>query len=88
VNVDDNIKEDFAANFTLKGSDWFYNKVRSRGPWDYKQLNQQYQDFGNFNYGATGAAFGFSQDTLLRMAGWAQVQAGTSKPEWGMAPSK
>lgn len=40
VNVDDNIKEAFAANFALKGSGWFYDKVRSRGPWDYKQLNQ------------------------------------------------
>src|SRR5690349_3945306 len=25
VNVDDNIKEAFAANFALKGSDWFYD---------------------------------------------------------------
>ncbi|MGF7177765.1 hypothetical protein FHS63_005565 [Azospirillum doebereinerae] len=31
---------------------------------------------------------GYSEDILLLMAGWAQVQAGTSSPDWGSAPSK
>ena len=62
---------------------WFYNQVRNKGPWDYKQRGSGYQDFGNFNYGATGNSFGFSDETLLRMAGWAQRQAGTSRPSWG-----
>jgi hypothetical protein len=31
---------------------------------------------------------GFSDGTLLRMAGWAQVQAGTSDPSWGVPTSK
>lgn len=88
VDVDNNIKEAAAANFGLKSSSWFYDKVRSWGPWDYKRLGDQYQDFGNFNYGATGAAFGFSEDTLLRMAGWAQVQAGTSQSGWGVAANR
>lgn len=26
----------------------------NKGPWDYKQQGKQYQEFGNFNYGATG----------------------------------
>ncbi len=42
-----------------------------------------YQDFGNFNYGAVGSAWGIPQDLLLRGAGYAQTQAGTSTPEWG-----
>ena len=62
---------------------WFYNQVRNHGPWDYMQQGFQYDEFGNFNYGATGTAFGFPSGVLLRMAGWAQIQAGTSLTQWG-----
>lgn len=62
---------------------WFYNQVRNRGPWDYKQLGSQYQDFGNFNFGATGAALGIPDQILLRGAGWAEEQAGTSEQQTG-----
>jgi hypothetical protein len=34
---------------------WFRDQVRNGGPWDYKQLGSQYENFGNFNYGATGS---------------------------------
>jgi RHS repeat-associated protein len=68
---------------------WFYNQVRNRAPWDFKQQGP-YEDFGNFNYGATGYMFGFPTFIVLRLAGWAQSRAGTSRPEfghwWGMAP--
>jgi len=62
---------------------WFRNQVKNNGPWDYKQQGRQYQDFGNFNYGATGLALGLGETFLLREAGRAQIAAGTSKPEWG-----
>ncbi len=62
---------------------WFYDQVRNKGPWDYKQQGSQYEDFGNFNFGATGCAFGFPSEILLRGAGWAQQRAGTSKEEHG-----
>ncbi len=52
------------------------------GLWDYKQQGRQYEDFGNFNFGATGAALGLSNYVLLRGAGIAQIMAGTSAPEW------
>jgi hypothetical protein len=67
--------------------------VRGHGQWDYKQnalLNDfgtlsprpnppsAYEDFGNFNYGATGAALGLSPEILLIGAGW---QATQSHPE-------
>jgi len=69
---------------------WFYNQVRNKGPWDYKQQDRQYQDFGNFNYGVTGAALGVPDGILRRAAGWAQEQAGTGAPQyghwWGGAP--
>jgi RHS repeat-associated protein len=78
ANIDKNIadaRQHFDPN-------WFYDQVRNHGPWDYKQQGSQYQDFGNFNYGATGSAFGFLDQILLRMAGYAQQQAGTSLPGW------
>ncbi len=62
---------------------WFYNQVRNKGPWDYKQQGRAYQNFGNFNFGATGAAAGIQSPILLRGAGYAQEQAGTSTPSWG-----
>jgi len=62
---------------------WFFNQVRNRGPWDYKQWGSQYEDFGNFNFGATGQSCGFSPTTLLRAAGWAQARAATSDPSFG-----
>jgi type VI secretion system secreted protein VgrG len=82
ANVDDNIRAAQSAPFALFT---FYNLVRGHGPWDYKQnatlndfgtLNPRpnppsaYEDFGNFNYGATGAALGLSPEVLLIGAGW------------------
>jgi hypothetical protein len=60
----------------------FYQAVQNKGRWDYKQRGSAYQDFGNFNFGATGYAAGFGP-ILLPGAGWAQSRAGTSKPQWG-----
>jgi hypothetical protein len=60
---------------------WFNNQVKAGGPWDYKKYdksynpktqNSKYEDFGNFNYGATGAAIGFTSGQLERMAGRVQ----------------
>ena len=65
---------------------WFYNRVNDYGPWDYKRVGPHgyYEKFGNFNYGATGAAMGWPPQILLRMAGWAQRRKKeNSKPEWG-----
>ncbi|MFO0107188.1 MAG: RHS repeat-associated core domain-containing protein, partial [Burkholderiales bacterium] len=75
--LDRNIKEAY-----FMGLIPFYSNVRNKGPWDYKQQGSQYQDFGNFNYGATGYSAGLSA-ILLPAAGWAQSRAGTSKPAWG-----
>ena len=62
---------------------WFRSKVQNKGPWDYKQYNRGFQDFGNYNYGRAGAAMGLATDFLLGQAGRAQRAAGTSRPEWG-----
>jgi hypothetical protein len=56
---------------------WFYNQVRNGGEWDYKQQNKSLADFGNFNYGATGAALGIPDDVLYGMADFAAQRNGT-----------
>lgn len=61
---------------------WFYKKVRNRGPWDYKQRDSSLANFGNFNYGATGTIAGIPSEILFMAGGFAQTQAGTSRPEW------
>jgi RHS repeat-associated protein len=78
VSIDVNIEE--AKNMNIFE---FYDAVKNRGKWDYKQNGSAYEDFGNFNYGATGKAVGFPDFVLERAAGWAQGRAGTSKSEWG-----
>jgi hypothetical protein len=71
------------ATYSAIRLNWLYNQVRNKGPWDFKQQGSQYQDAGNFNFGAVGAALGVSDQVLLRGAGWAQQQAGTSLPSFG-----
>ncbi|ORJ52107.1 type IV secretion protein Rhs [Kluyvera intermedia] len=62
---------------------WFYQKVRNKGPWDYKQFDPYWAAFGNFIFGATGYAAGIPAEILLMGTGWAQSRARTSRPEWG-----
>jgi uncharacterized protein RhaS with RHS repeats len=63
-----------------------YQKVRNHGPWDYKQtktlndfgsldIASPYEDFGNFNFGATAASLGIPEDVALRGAGYAGQRA-------------
>jgi YD repeat-containing protein len=72
----------------------FKKMVGNKMPWDYKQYGwtltdfgglgpSPYGDCGNFNFGASGRAWGIPLPILLRGAGYAQVAAGTSTPEWG-----
>ena len=71
--------------------------VRGGGLWDFKAnvyrgfertgvavcgRDYRYDMPGNYHYGFAGAAAGFSNSTLLAAAGGAQVQAGTSRPEY------
>ncbi|MGZ3912013.1 MAG: polymorphic toxin type 44 domain-containing protein, partial [Flavisolibacter sp.] len=62
---------------------WFYNQVQNKGPWDYKQQGRKYEDFGNFNFGATGSAFGIPQNILQRGAGWANQKADPTRKNLG-----
>jgi type VI secretion system secreted protein VgrG len=55
---------------------WYILVSTPKGPWDYKyyhgQPHPEYDDFGNFNYGATGYALGIPLNILLRAAGLAK----------------
>jgi hypothetical protein len=65
---------------------WFASKVWPKHDWDFKQFNIgdiNYQDFGNFHYGAVGAAAGIPSWLLKRAAGIAQLIAHTWEPEYG-----
>lgn len=68
----------FAAN--LDNHWWFYNQVKTGAIWDYKsrvapssRVSENYAIFGNFNFGAAGAAMGYDIVTLLNSAGPPQV---------------
>jgi hypothetical protein len=67
---------------------WFRDQVTNNGPWDYKQKGAMYQDFGNFNYGATCKAFGFPESICLREAGRRQQVNKNSQPNWGNPGSR
>ena len=48
----------------------FWKNVQDSGPWDYKvTAGPQFDAFGNFNFGATGAAINIPSQLLLRGAG-------------------
>lgn len=91
VSLDENIKtaERHRPNgpFTAyNDAKWFKSMVTHKAPWDYKRIDIKYEDFGNFNLGATGTAIGFSLVQLLSEAGKLQAvpKGMKEKPkEWG-----
>jgi hypothetical protein len=52
---------------------WFVERLAPGGEMDYKVKDLKYENFGNFNYGSVALAFGFSEETALRAAGFVQV---------------
>jgi RHS repeat-associated protein len=62
IMLTNNAMRDIGADYTGTQLDWFYNMVNTGNPWDYKQQGDQYTNFGNFNYGASCTAMGWSPD--------------------------
>ena len=50
----------------------FVSDVQPGGPQDYKLQQKGWAPFGNFNYGAVGAAYGYSEGKLLAAASGVQ----------------
>ncbi|MFA5422606.1 MAG: polymorphic toxin type 44 domain-containing protein [Phycisphaerae bacterium] len=67
----------FVKESLVSGIEIEYRNNLYRGP------ESQYIDFSSFNYGVTGMAAGFSEEELLRIAGWSQMKSGLYKSEWG-----
>ena len=51
----------------------FYDLVKNHGFWDYKRRGRKYEDFGNFNFGATAAAMGMPHYIAQNGAGIVQL---------------
>ncbi len=84
VDIYENMREAELPRGLLYGPNWFHDQVTDWGPWDYKRRHPDFEDFGNFHYGAVGSATGWFFDyTLLDEAGRNQLSKGNSKPEWG-----
>jgi len=86
------IEENIETAKKMNPYEW-YNAVRNKGMWDYKQKNSELQDFGNYNYGVTGkevTGFGLSDEILKRGAGWANRKASPERTkqygEWYKEP--
>ena len=78
---------------------WFAHMESPGQPWDYKaQGGMQYDNFGNFNYGAAGAAAGLPLAELQTIGGALSVALGTGNqqkygkfyhsPYYGHPPAK
>ena len=80
VSLDDHIYESQVLPFIV----WLDN-VRSGGDWDYKLIDLElYENYGNFEYGATGRAQGLTEEELLRAAGLVQFAGSNYNPANGV----
>ncbi len=51
---------------------WFRDVCCWSSPWNYNAIGREYDDFGTFDYGATGVALGIPNNVLLGAAGIAK----------------
>lgn len=56
----------------------YYDAVKTGGEWDYKQLDRKYENFGNFNFGATCGSQAGANLICSGGAGLYQIKSGTS----------
>jgi hypothetical protein len=60
-----------------------YKFTKNGSLFDFKQLGHEFEDVGNFNYGAVCAAINIPDTLTYRGAGWAQIRADTSSSSYG-----
>ncbi|SDJ14832.1 polymorphic toxin type 44 domain-containing protein [Alteribacillus bidgolensis] len=85
-------EKEYGSTYPLGTGEFFAEKVRSGGDWDYKRtylgsftfdgktVDGEY--LGNMHYGYTGRAAGFSSALLRTAAGAYQIYSGTSYLGW------
>lgn len=56
----------------------YYDAVKTGGEWDYKQFDRKYENFGNFNFGATCGSQAGADLICSGGAGLYQIRSGTS----------
>lgn len=83
TNVADAERHSVLRYGAVRTLQWFHARVRSGGPYDYKQHDSGFENFGNYNYGAMGAAAGIPEQVLLRAAGRNQEQNSAYNPNDG-----
>lgn len=87
ASITDNIAtaQAYAATHSpVETMTWFFDQVKAGGPWDYKAGQQnQYEEFGNFHYGAIGASIGIPQGVLDIGAGAQQYYGDNYDPDFG-----
>ena len=77
-NVNPNEQMQGWANTIFQGPLPFGYYWRPGGPNDYKLQNSAFDAYGNFAYGATGIAAGYSAGTLQSVANW--LKGGNNNP--------
>lgn len=83
MDLEKNIREAEAHKYDVF---WFKEQVNSKKPWDYKNVDElkgteRIEDFGNFNYGVTGAALGIPDWMLHAAAGDKQIEDHPNDPK-------
>lgn len=59
-----------------------YTNTKDSGAWDEKQRGGQYQQFGNFIFGAYIGAIGMSEDEANQWVGWYKQRNNKSNASW------
>jgi hypothetical protein len=75
------VREVYRESREILFCEW-YDSVKNKGKWDFKQLDAKYEDFGNwvFAFSATGNSHGLlRREFYLMGAGFAQVLSGNAR---------
>jgi RHS repeat-associated protein len=83
ASISRNVTITSALSHLEGGTATWIGLVFNHSVWDYNELGIQFDDAGNFNYGATGQAIGFDLSTLLWAAGVAQAAFPSGGPGIG-----
>lgn len=70
---------DIAAAHASTDLPWFKSQVQTGGPWDYKQRDERFENFGNYAFGYAGTRQQIPPGLLHLGAGFEQLKRHTSQ---------